>query len=182
MAQRTSSEGPAAEGPASEGPASGGPVPLPLERDPALGVQVLARGLAATTMARVRAAAGSAVRESDGYVFQHLLPGPLTVGELAERLGITQQGASKAVLDMERRGLVRRLADPADRRIRRIELTSVALDAVHAARLAREEFARTVEQTLGARRAATFRRALVDLLAATGADAAVERRSVPAPD
>ncbi len=161
---------------------SDGPVPLPLERDAALLVQVLARALAATTMDRVRAAVGPEVRESDGYVFQHLLPGPLTVGELAERLGITQQGASKAVLDMERRGLVRRLADPSDRRIRRIELTSVALDAVDAGRHARQEFAATVEETLGARRATTFRRALVDLLAATGADVTVERRSVPAPD
>ena len=156
--------------------------PLPLERDPALLVQVLARALAATTMDRVRESAGPDVRESDGYVFQHLMPGPLTVGELAERLGITQQGASKAVLDMERRGLVRRLADPVDRRIRRIELTPVALDAVHAARRSREAFAATVDETLGPRRAATFRRALVDLLAATGAHAAVERRSIPAPD
>jgi DNA-binding MarR family transcriptional regulator len=158
------------------------PDPLPLERDPALAVQVLARQLATSTMDDVRAAVSATVRESDGYVFQHLVPGPLTVGELADRLGITQQGASKALLDMERRGLVERTADPADRRVRRVALTPAALDAVHAARRSRERFAATVESVLGPRRATTFRRALLDLLAATGADATVERRAVRAPD
>ena len=158
------------------------PEPLPLRSDPALALQVLARQLAASTMADIRGAVPAHVRESDGYVFQHLLPGPLTVGELAERLGITQQGASKAVLDLERRGLVVRRADPSDRRIRRVELTPAALGAVHAARRSREDFADVVESTLGPRRAAAFRRALIDLLAATGADAGVEGRSVPAPD
>ena len=158
------------------------PAPLPLDRDPALAVQVLARQLAASTMGDVRAEVGAQVRESDGYVFQHLLPGPLTVGELAERLGITQQGASKALLDLERRGLVTRTPDPRDARIRRVSLTADALAAVHAARGSRETFAALVETTLGPRRAATFRRALVELLAATGGDEVVEERSVPAPD
>ncbi|UDY34188.1 MarR family winged helix-turn-helix transcriptional regulator [Dermatobacter hominis] len=163
-------------------PTADEPEPLPLDQDPALALQVLARQLATATMDDVRAAVPAPVRESDGYVFQHLLPGPLTVGELAERLGITQQGASKAVLDMDRRGLVVRSSDPTDRRIRRVGLTPAALGAVHAARRSRQAFADAVESTLGPRRAATFRRALLDLLAATGADAAVERRSVPAPD
>ena len=68
--------------------------PAPLGADPALMVQALARRIATRTMADVAADVGGAVRESDGYVFQHLLPGPLKFGELAERLGITQQGAS----------------------------------------------------------------------------------------
>src|SRR3712207_1474111 len=47
-------------------------------------------------------------RFADGVVFQHLVGGSLAVGALAERLGVTQQGASKAVADLERRGYVRR--------------------------------------------------------------------------
>lgn len=51
-----------------------------------------------------------------GYVFQHLSLGPLPVTELAGRLAITQQATSKAVADMETRGLVRRVNDPGDAR------------------------------------------------------------------
>ncbi len=156
--------------------------PAPLEADPALMVQALARRIATRTMADVAADVGGAVRESDGYVFQHLLPGPLTIGELAERLGITQQGASKAVSDMERRGLVRREPDGRDRRVRRVSLTSTAIEAVVAARRSRAGVADLIEQELGTRRAASFRRALVDLLSATGADSDLRDRSVPAPD
>lgn len=162
--------------------APSGHPPAPLEADPALMLQALARRMATRTVDDVAAAVGAPVRESDGYVFQHLLPGPLTIGELARRLGITQQGASKAVSDMERRGLVIRDADPDDRRVRQVSLTSTALDAVVAARRTRADIAELVEETLGPRRAASFRRALVELLAATGAADDLRDRSVPAPD
>lgn len=46
-----------------------------------------------------------------------LLHGPATPGELAERCGLTAGGAVTAVIDrLERRGLVRRSRDTADRR------------------------------------------------------------------
>jgi hypothetical protein len=53
-----------------------------------------------------------------------LMPWPRTIGSLAERLGVSQQAASKAVADLERRGCVRREADPADGRARRVALTA----------------------------------------------------------
>ncbi len=155
--------------------------PLPLHDDPALMVQVLARRLASLQLADVDRAGVGDVRESDGYVFQHLLPGPLPVGDLAARLGITQQGASKAVVDLERRGLVRRRTDPADRRVRRVELTEHALRAVDAARASRMAFARAVEEELGARRSAALRRDLARLVDSTGAARTVEERDVQAP-
>ena len=48
------------------------------------------------------------VRFADGFVFQHLVPGPLAIGALADRMAVTQQAASKAVADLERRGYVQR--------------------------------------------------------------------------
>ena len=155
--------------------------PLPLDEDPALMVQVLARHLAGRALEDVRDAGVDDIRESDGYVFQHLLPGPLPVGELAARLGITQQGASKAVRDMERRGLVRRTADPADARVRRVELTDRAVVAVAAGRASRRRFAAAVVAELGPTRAAALRRDLRRVLAASGAERAVRDRNVPAP-
>src|SRR3954467_9070785 len=44
------------------------------------------------------------LRYTDGAVFQHVLPGPLSITELAGRMGVTQQAASKAVAQLERRG------------------------------------------------------------------------------
>ena len=57
------------------------------------------------------------LRFADGVVFQHLVPGPLAIGELGERMGVSQQAASKAVADLERRGYVERVAGPDDGRV-----------------------------------------------------------------
>ena len=49
--------------------------------------------------------------------------GPHSQVELAERLGLGRAAAGTVVDQLERRDLVRRTADPADRRVWRIELT-----------------------------------------------------------
>ena len=48
------------------------------------------------------------VRFADGFVFQHLVEDPVTIGALADRLAVTQQAVSKSVADLERRGYVER--------------------------------------------------------------------------
>ena len=45
------------------------------------------------------------LRESYGYLFQHLLGGPCSVGELSRRLGVTQQAVSKTVAELTAKGL-----------------------------------------------------------------------------
>src|SRR6201996_2904256 len=47
---------------------------------------------------------------------QQLRGGPLTVGELAARLGLTLPTVSGVLADLDRAGLVERRPDPADRR------------------------------------------------------------------
>ena len=47
---------------------------------------------------------------------EQLRGGPLTVGELASRLGVTMPTVSGVLADLDRAGLVERHADPADRR------------------------------------------------------------------
>src|SRR5262245_26964352 len=74
------------------------------------------------------------LRFADGFVFQHLVGGPVTIGVLAERLAVTQQAASKSVADLERRGYVARAADPDDARVRRVALTPRGDGAIAAAR------------------------------------------------
>ena len=119
------------------------------------------------------------LRFSHGFVFQHLVPGPLPVGELARRMGVSQQAASKAAAELERLGYLERVTDPADARVRRLALSTRGRAALAAGRTARAEIAAELEDALGPRRTATLRRTLLDALAAAGGLDAVRARRVP---
>lgn len=49
--------------------------------------------------------------------------GPLTVGELAQSLGIAQPGVTRSLAQLEARGLVRPLRSDTDQRVKRVALT-----------------------------------------------------------
>ncbi|GGP78816.1 MarR family winged helix-turn-helix transcriptional regulator [Saccharothrix coeruleofusca] len=114
---------------------------------------LLLTALAAECDARVRARMAEAghgeARTVHGYVFQHLLTGPVRVTDLAERLGMTAQGASKVVAEMERVGYAARRPDPRDSRARLVELTPRGLAAVEAGRAARAEVTAELLGALG---------------------------------
>src|SRR4051812_4328006 len=76
------------------------------------------------------------LRMSHGHVFQHLQAGAVTVRELAEKLGVTAQAASKSTAELERMGYVTR-TQGADLRVRLLELTDAGRQAILAGRLAR---------------------------------------------
>ncbi|HEX3298108.1 MAG TPA: helix-turn-helix domain-containing protein [Nocardioides sp.] len=95
---------------------------------------------------------------SDGYVFRALDAAPLTTSALADRLGISKQGAGQLVEDMTRRGYLRSRPDPSDRRARLLELSDRGRRALAAAR----DFHRRYEQRLARRHG----RAHVDTLRA----------------
>jgi DNA-binding MarR family transcriptional regulator len=84
---------------------------------------------------------------SDGYVFRALDAEPLTTSALAERLGITKQGAGQLVEDMTRRGYLSSRPDPSDRRARLLQLSARGQRALAAAR----DFHRRYEQRLARR-------------------------------
>jgi DNA-binding MarR family transcriptional regulator len=121
------------------------------------------------------------LRFSHGYVFQHLIDGEPTVGELAAQLGMTQQGASKAVAELERFGYCERVADTADARVRRVRLTGRGQEAVAAARHARADVDERLARRFGERRLAEHRDLLARLLDELGGTAAVQRRAVRPP-
>jgi DNA-binding MarR family transcriptional regulator len=121
------------------------------------------------------------LRFADGVVFQHLVPGPRTVGSLAERMGVSQQAASKAVVDLERRGYVRREADPDDGRARLVGLTERGEAAIEAGRRHRAAVVEELASRLGPPRVEATRRTLVDALEALGGTAAVRGRRVRPP-
>src|SRR5262249_26767960 len=81
---------------------------------------------------------------SDGYVFRALDAEAMTTSGLAERLGVSKQGAGQLVEDMTRRGYVRSRPDPSDGRARLLELTPRGQKALVAA----HDFHRRYEQRL----------------------------------
>lgn len=89
------------------------------------------------------------LRFSHGFVFQHLIDGERTVTELAARMEVTQQAASKVVAELLELGVVERVADEADARVRRIRLTRRGRAAVARTRDARAALMRKLEARHG---------------------------------
>lgn len=61
---------------------------------------------------------------------------PLTLGELADRLSCVRSNITQLVDRLESDGLVRRVADPSDRRSIRAELTSLGIEKQEAGQAA----------------------------------------------
>ncbi|MEV6314415.1 MarR family transcriptional regulator [Streptomyces sp. NPDC051776] len=121
------------------------------------------------------------LRFSHGYVFQHLIDAQPTVGELADRLDMTQQGASKAVAELERLGCVERIPDDRDARVRRVRLTARGREGVEVARAARAALDERLAARFGKRELAGHRALLARILDELGGTAAVRRRDVRPP-
>ncbi len=121
------------------------------------------------------------LRFGDGVVIQHVLAGELSITELAGRMGVTQQAASKAVADMERRGLVVRVPAPGDGRARHLRLTGTGRAAVDASRRLRADLDVELAGAFGAERLADARALLAAIVDRLGGSAAVRGRRVRPP-
>lgn len=121
------------------------------------------------------------LRFNDGVVIQHVLAAPLSITALAERMGVTQQAASKAVADLERRGLLRRDPDPADARTKLLHLTAHALAAVEATRVLRRELQEEIEAEYGAKQVEEAQRLLAAVIGRYGGGDAIRARRVRPP-
>jgi DNA-binding MarR family transcriptional regulator len=120
------------------------------------------------------------LRFSHGFVFQHLIETERSIGELARRMQVTQQAASKAVAELERLRYVERGVDAEDARARRVRLSARGRAAVEAARRARTVVERKLASKLGARALSVCRADLALALEELGGAQAVRgRRLVP---
>jgi DNA-binding MarR family transcriptional regulator len=130
---------------------------------------------------RLHARGYDGLRVRHGYVIQHVVEGPIPIGELAARLGVTQQAASKTVAELEALGYLERTADPADARVRRAGLSARGRAAVAETRRIRAEIGDELAAALGPRRVACLRKAAVDALTWAGGMDAVRSRRVAEP-
>jgi DNA-binding MarR family transcriptional regulator len=151
----------------------------PAQLDPVLATTLTGLALNAEVLRRVHAAGFADVRTSHGFVFQHLVAGPLPVGALARRMGVSQQAASKAAGELVRLGYLEREPDPADGRVRRLTLSARGRAAVQAGRDARAALGAELAANLGPRRLEAMRAALLEVLDSVGGAEAVRARRVP---
>lgn len=109
---------------------------------------------------------------SFGFVFRSLADTPLSLVELAARLGISSQGALKIVADMTERGYVERRNDPDDRRVLQVALTTRGRAALREARRFHAATERQLVTALGAKQMANARAVLEALVQHGSADEA----------
>lgn len=95
--------------------------------------------------------------------------GPLRLGALGRRLGITPSTLSRNLLRLESAGLVERKADASDARSARVGLTPSGRDAARAVAAQEEGFARQVIGRIPVERRGPVIDALADLLEAVRA-------------
>jgi DNA-binding MarR family transcriptional regulator len=107
------------------------------------------------------------MRPSYGYVIRAVAAEEPSVNRMAELLGVTKQSASRLVGDMERDGFVERVAQPDDRRVRRLRLTERGREVRSTALATSAAMEAELRRELGDDVDAA-RRALVALVAAAG--------------
>jgi DNA-binding MarR family transcriptional regulator len=120
------------------------------------------------------------VRQSHGYVIQHLIGQDRTVTELARRMGVSQQAASKSVAEMVRIGLLDRVKG-GDRRARRVRLSKRGWESVQFARRIRRRIDARLARRLGPEAYKTAKSTLLECLSGFGGLDWLETRRVPEP-
>ena len=89
-------------------------------------------------MERMRAEGFQDVRESHGYVIQHLIEKERSITELAQRMEVTQQAASKVVAELAELGVLD-IVPGSDRRAKKVRLSLRGWNVVRRSRQIRRQ-------------------------------------------
>lgn len=116
------------------------------------------------------------VHRSFGYLARLLDQREASISEVADLLGLTSQGAVKVVDEIQAAGYARRITDPADGRVRRVQLTERGRSALASARDFHRRYEEKLAQRFGPEAAAQLRTVLTEL--AGGADSVVTGRVI----
>jgi DNA-binding MarR family transcriptional regulator len=112
--------------------------------------------------ARLREQGYPDVRLAHSALFAHIDSNGTRSSELAERAGMTKQGMGQLVADLEEKGYVERVEDPADRRAKLVRLTKKGWQHIRDARVIIGEIEEAYAQRLGDGRLETLRAILKD--------------------
>ena len=131
-------------------------------------------------MARTIRAGFIGVRESHGYVIQHLIESDRTITELAKRMEVTQQAASKIVAELIHLRILE--AVPAkDRRAKRIRLSQRGWTCVKLGRRVRGQITSRLIAAAGREACEQAKSTLVTCLRALGGIERIRSRRIRAP-
>jgi DNA-binding MarR family transcriptional regulator len=120
------------------------------------------------------------VRESHGYVIQHLVESERTITELAKRMDVTQQAASKIVAELIDIGILE--ATPAkDQRAKRIRLSQGGWRCVRLGRRARTRIDKLLVRAAGRKCYENAKSTLLTCLRALGGVERIRSRRIRAP-
>jgi len=134
----------------------------------------------AHVLARLHARGFLGLRVSHGSLIQHVLAHERSITELAGRMGISQQGASKAVRELVELGYLE-LVSGSDARQRKVRLSARGRDALRCARKLRGELERRLLREQSASALAAARAVLITMLEQLGGAEAVSPRKVQGP-
>jgi DNA-binding MarR family transcriptional regulator len=120
------------------------------------------------------------VRESHGYLIQHLIEQERSITELADRMEVTQQAASKAVAELLRLGVLE-ATDAADRRTKRIRLSARGWRSVKLARQKRRQIEKRLVKAVGASKYEEGKKILLRCLGELGGIERIRSRQIRQP-
>jgi DNA-binding MarR family transcriptional regulator len=129
---------------------------------------------------RGRGAGFAGLRESHGFVIQHLIDADRTITELADRMAVTQQAASKTVADMQALGIVD-IVRTEDRRERRVRLSKQGWKGVQLARRARRDIDARLSRAVGQKRYGAAKAVILDCLDVLGGVERIRTRRIRPP-
>ena len=131
-------------------------------------------------MERMRAAGFQQVRESHGYLVQHLIDCDRTITELARRMEITQQATSKAVAELVTLGVLELIVG-SDRREKTVRLSNHGWTLVRLGRRVRRGIERRLIRIAGREEYGLAKSVLTACLDALGGTERVRSRRVLPP-
>jgi DNA-binding MarR family transcriptional regulator len=121
------------------------------------------------------------VRDSHGYLIQHLLEYDRSITELARGMEISQQAVSKTVAELITLQIVETVP-AADRRSKRIRLSARGRECVRIARMMRVQIERRLRKAVGRRSYGHAKENLVECLNLLGGVDRIQSRRVRQPD
>lgn len=114
------------------------------------------RSLVDTVVRELAARGYDDVRPSHDFAMRAIASGADTASELGRRLSVTKQAAAKTIAVLLERGYIERATDPQDARRKRIQVTPLGWEVMHAGEAIFDEVHQRWERVLGADQLATL--------------------------